>query len=305
MTVTAVSAPLRAHDLGVRFKRGWALRHCSLQLREGRVTALVGPNGAGKSTLMAVAASLRPATEGHVSIYGSTVSTSGINPAVGYLAQDKPLYRRQTVGGMLTLGGHLNPGWDRQLASRLVADAELPSTARVSTLSGGQRTRLALALVLARRPSVLILDEPLTDLDPLARFDLQQMLLAHVADTGTTVLLSSHIVSEIQDSCDDLIILRDGGITLDASVDDTLDTHRVLTGPGGADGADSEDLLRWLPTAGVVEVRRHTRQTVVLLRSAPPPLPPGWTDSPATLDEVVMAHLRTRPEAATANGTDQ
>lgn len=235
MTLTTTQSPLKAHDLGVQFRRGWALRHCSFDLRQGRITTLVGPNGAGKSTLMAVAAGLLPATEGHVEVNGSSVSTRGIDAAVGYLAQDKPLYRRFKVSQMLALAGHLNSHWDEHLARRLIDDAGLPLTARVGTLSGGQRTRLALALVLARRPSVLVLDEPLADLDPLARFDLQQMLLTEVMDTGMSVLMSSHIISEIQDSCDDLLILLDGGISLDGSVEDILSAHRVLIGPGAAD----------------------------------------------------------------------
>lgn len=300
MTLTSVQFPLQANDLGVRFRRGWALRHCSFKLRESRITALVGPNGAGKSTLMAAAAGLLPATEGQVQVQGSAVTTRGIHPALGYLAQDKPMYRRFKVSEMLTLAAHLNPLWDEQLARRLIDEAGLPLTARVGTLSGGQRTRLALALVLARRPSVLVLDEPLADLDPLARFELQQTLLTEVMDTGMTVLLSSHIISEIQDSCDDLIILRDGGISLDGPVEDILTDHRVLIGPGAA---TEEDPLTWLSGAGIVEVRRHTRQATVLLNGAPPPLPPGWSDSPATLDEVVMAHLRIERNPTTTNGS--
>lgn len=295
MTETLVHAPLRVEDLGVRFRRGWALRHCSLTLREGRITALVGPNGAGKSTLMTVAAGLRPATEGFVAVHGSRVDTRAIHPAVGFLAQDKPLYKRRTVAQMIAMVGHLNPGFDHSLVERLVRDADLPPTARVGTLSGGQRSRLALALTLGRRPSVLILDEPLADLDPLARFEMQQMLLTEAMDTGMTVLLSSHIVNEIEDSCDDLVILRDGAVVLQGPVDGLTERFRTVIGPGtvASAGPDSPPgLPGWLPEARVIDVRRLPRQTTALVDGPVPGRTPDWSDEPATLEEIVMAHLR-------------
>lgn len=295
MTGTLVQSPLRAEDLGVRFRRGWALRHCSLRLREGRITALVGPNGAGKSTLMSVAAGLRPATEGFVEVQGDRVGTRAIHPAVGFLAQDKPLYKRRTVDQMVVMATHLNPGFDRALVRRLITEADLPGDARVGTLSGGQRSRLALALALGRRPAVLILDEPLADLDPLARFEMQQMLLTEAMDTGMTVLLSSHIVGEIQDSCDDLIILRDGGVVLDGAVDELTDRFHTLIGPGTVatarpDGASS--LPPWIPGDRAIDVRALPRQTTVLVDGPVDGRPADWSDEPATLDEIVMAYLR-------------
>lgn len=297
MTTTLVQSPLRADDLGVRYRRGWALRHCSLSLREGRITALVGPNGAGKSTLMAVAAGLRPATEGFVEVHGTRVGTRAIHPAVGFLAQDKPLYKRRTVDQMIRMVGHLNPSFDRQLVDRLVAEADLPPTARVGSLSGGQRSRLALALTLGRRPAVLVLDEPLADLDPLARFEMQQMLLTEAMDTGMTVLMSSHIVSEIQDSCDDLIILRDGTVVLDGAVDELGDRFRTLIGPGtvtaGRPVAPTEAAPPdWIAPDRLVELRSLPRQTTALVDGPVGPCPPDWSDEPATLEEIVMAHLR-------------
>ncbi|GAA2009166.1 ABC-2 type transport system ATP-binding protein [Nakamurella flavida] len=286
---TAVETPLEAVDVGRRFRRGWALRNCSFALREGRITALVGPNGAGKSTLMAMATGLLEPTEGRIDVRGATVDTKAMHPALGYLAQDKPLYRRMRVRDMVTVTGRLNRRWDEPRALRLIEDAQVPMTARIGSLSGGQRSRLALALVLARRPSVLLLDEPLADLDPLARVEMQQTLLTEVMDTGMTVLLSSHIISEIQDTCDDLLLVRSGGITLNGAVEDILGSHQVLVGPGTADGVGG---LGWLPASGVVEINHAARQTTVLLDGTPPPLPVGWSQAPATLDEVVMAHLR-------------
>ena len=303
MTDTLVQSPLQVTDLGVRFRRGWALRHCSFSLRAGRITALVGPNGAGKSTLMTVAAGLRPATEGFVAVHGARVDTRAIHPSVGFLAQDKPLYKRRTVAQMMVMATHLNSGFDRALVDRLVRDADLPPTARVGTLSGGQRSRLALALTLGRRPSVLILDEPLADLDPLARFEMQQMLLTQAMDTGMTVLLSSHIVSEIQDSCDDLVILKDGHVVLDGAVDELTDRFRLLVGPGTVGSDATIGTPEWLPADRLVDLRTLPRQTTALVDGAVDRRPPGWSDEPATLEEIVMAQLRST-RAGTASSAE-
>lgn len=283
-----VESPLRAVGLGKRYRRVWALRECSFALRPGVITALVGPNGAGKSTLMATAAGLLTATEGRIEVGGARVTTTPAHPNLGYLAQDKPLYRRYRVRDVLDIGRHLNAGWDAARAGRLVDEAGIAQDARVRTLSGGQRTRLALALVLARRPSVLLLDEPMADLDPLARLEVQQTLMTEVLDTGMTVLLSSHILSEIQDACEDLLLLQGGQMVLDGKLEDLLSRHRVLIGPGVV----ADDEMAWLPPTGVIEIRRSPRQTIVLLDQPVTGRPAGWTDTDPTLDELVVAYLR-------------
>lgn len=287
---------MQVHDAGVRYRRGWALRHCSLELRPGAITALVGPNGAGKSTLMLATAGLVGLTEGRISVLGRAVGPSPAHPDLGFLAQDKPLYRQFTVGTMLDVGRHLNARWDRGLAERLCDEAALDRRARVRTLSGGQRARLALALVLARRPALLVLDEPLANLDPLARLQVQQTLLAQAADTGMTVLLSSHILSEIEDVCDDLVLLTDGRSTLNGPIEDLVARHVLLTGPGG----DEAGLAA--VAAGAVEIRRAPRQLTVLVDGRPPVVPEGWTTVAPTLEEIVVARLRVaedeRPVAA-------
>lgn len=288
MTATVVESPFRASGVGKRFRRGWALRDCTFALRPATVTALVGPNGAGKSTLMSAAAGLQQLTEGAIEINGTAAVTVRPHPDLGYLAQDKPLYRQLRVDDMLDIARHLNRRWDSALARRLVDEAGLPPTAKVRTLSGGQRTRLALALVLARRPSVLLLDEPLADLDPLARREVQQTLLTETMDTGMTVLMSSHILGEIEDVCEDLLVLRDGRITLAGALEDLLARHRVLIGP--ASGADD---LPWLPTDAVLEASRTSRQTTVLISRPVVDLPTGWTSETPTLDELVIGYLRT------------
>lgn len=283
----ATAAPLHVRNLGRRFGEKWVLRGCSFEVRPHAVTALVGPNGAGKSTLMAAATGLLPPTEGRVDIAGAPVRTAGAHPDLGYLAQDKPLYRRYRVRDMIEIGRHLNVRWDAPHAERLVAEAGLDPAQRVGTLSGGQRTRLALALVLARRPSILLLDEPLADLDPLARLEVSQTLMAEVADTGMTVLLSSHILGEVVDLCEDLLVMGGGRITLAGSIDDVIARHRVLVGP-----ATSAADLGFLPAGAVIEARHAPRQTTLVVDRPIDQVPEGWMASGPTLEEVVVAYLR-------------
>lgn len=292
------SPVLQVDRAGKRFRRGWALRDCSFTLRRNTITALIGPNGAGKSTLMAAAAGLLALTEGVIAVDGTVAGSGPAHPELGYLAQDKPLYRQYRVGTMLEIGRHLNRRWDSALAARLCDEADLDRRAKVGTLSGGQRTRLALALVLARRPSLLLLDEPLADLDPLARLEVLQTLLAEITDTGMTVLMSSHILGEIQDACDDLVLLTGGRVALHGPIDDAVARHVLLTGPG-----DDETGLALLPTAQVVEVRRSPRQIVVLVDGQPPHVPDGWTTAVPTLEEVVVARLRSTRTSQGQNRT--
>lgn len=279
--------PLRAVDVSKRFGHRWVLRDCSFELRPGRVTALIGPNGAGKSTLMAAAAGLLPTSAGLIEVAGQVVTASPSHPDLGYLAQDKPLYRRYRVSDMLEIGRHLNARWDSAHARHLVEAAGLDVTQRVGALSGGQRTRLALALVLARRPSMLLLDEPLADLDPLARLEVQQTLMTEVLDTGMTVLMSSHILGEIADLCEDLLVMTGGKIALAGQIETVLAEHRMLVGPG-----TTPEALAFLPFECVVEAERAARQTTVLVNRPVGVLPIGWTACDPTLDEIVVAYLR-------------
>lgn len=293
MTAPAIdTAPLSVIDLGQRYGAKWVLRGCSFELRPGAVTALIGPNGAGKSTLMSAAAGLHTPTEGRIEVNGSPVVASPAHPDLAYLAQDKPLYPRYRVRDMLEIGRHLNARWDTAHADELVETAGLDRAQRVGTLSGGQRTRLALALVLARRPQVLLLDEPLADLDPLARLEVQQTLMTEVADTGMTVLMSSHILGEVVDLCEDVLVMGSGRITLAGEIDQVLASHRMLVGPG----TSAED-LGFIPDGSIVDAQHAARQTTLLLNRPTGPLPEGWTASEATLEEVIVAHLRTANSA--------
>lgn len=276
------------HDASKVYGRKSALRHCEATIEPGTVAALVGTNGAGKSTLLAATVGLVRLTSGHIAIDGRRVA-GRLDPSVGYLAQDKPLFRRWRVSDMLAQAGDLNERWDERRARVLIDKSGLSLDSRVGDLSGGQRTRVALALVLARRPALLLLDEPLADLDPLARIQVQQDLMTEVADTGMTVVVSSHILSEVRDSCDSLLLLQDGQITLQGGTDDLVRRHRLLNGP-------SEDSLDWLPVGMRVEVRRTEHQVTVLICGEPPGLPPQWTSEPVELEDVVIARMRTQHE---------
>ncbi|MCP2170025.1 ABC-2 type transport system ATP-binding protein [Goodfellowiella coeruleoviolacea] len=281
---------LAAAELGKRYKRGWALRGCGFELPAGRVAALVGPNGAGKSTLMALATGLLTPTTGTIRIFGDQPVRSGTHPKLGFLAQDKPLFRRFTVAETLHAGRALNPTWDQAYAERLIAEAGVPTQARINTLSGGQRTRVALAVALGRRPELLMLDEPLADLDPVARDEVMQTLMAEVAETGMTVLLSSHVLAELDGVCDHLLVLAGGGVRLSGDVDDLLAEHQLLIGP-------SEDSAGLFPTGSVVESRSTGRQATVLVRGAAPVDRPGWVAHEPTLEELVKAYLRSAGKA--------
>ncbi|WP_369390240.1 ABC transporter ATP-binding protein [Streptomyces sp. CG1] len=278
---------IEASGLGKRFGRrgGWALRECAFRLPAGRVCAVVGPNGAGKSTVLALAAGLVPPTEGRIKVLGT--GPAAARPRVGYVAQDKPLYPQLTVAEILRMGADLNPGyWNAAIAEHVVAGGDLDPKARIRSLSGGQRTRVALALALGKRPALLLLDEPMADLDPLARHELMGALMAEAAQYGTTIVMSSHVVAELEDSCDHLLLVGDGRIRLAGEIDELLAAHLRVS--GAADSAD-------LGAHAVVESRVTGRQRTALIRPAGP-LPAGWRASAPSLEELVLAHLR-NPEA--------
>lgn len=279
-----MTVALEATGLGRRYRTKWGLRHCDLSVPVGSVTGLVGPNGAGKTTLLRMAAGLARPTEGTVSVFGEPVRPNGTAHLnrMGYLDQLHPMYRRFRVGEMLTFGRRLNPGWDDEAAHRWLDELGIPLNARVRQLSGGQQAQVALALCLAKRADLLLLDEPVASLDPLARMRLLQVLMGTVAERGTTVLLSSHIISELEPVCDYLIIMSSSTVQVASSIDDLLAGHRLLTGPAG----DPPDF-----DGQVVSIDRTPRQTTVLVRGTPPPLGPGWEALEPNLEEVVVAYL--------------
>lgn len=277
---------IEATALGKRFGRrgAWALRDCSLRLPAGRVCAVVGPNGAGKSTLLALAAGLLAPTEGTVAVLGTDPASA--RPRVGFVDQGKPLYPQLTVAETLRMGADLNPGrWDADTAGRVVAGGDLDPGKRIRSLSGGQRTRVALALALGKRPELLLLDELMADLDPLARHELMGVLMGQAAGHGTTIVMSSHVVAELEDSCDHLLLIGGGRVRLAGEIDDLLAAHTRVTAPARTDLAPHE----------VVESRTTGRQLSALIRPAGP-LPGDWRTGAPSLEELVLSYLR-NPEA--------
>lgn len=292
---------VEARHLTKRYRGVSALRDCSFQVPAHGIIALVGSNGAGKSTLMSIASGLLPATDGEVLVGGCRVDTRRrarpVQTArrVALLAQDKPLYRDFTVADMLRFGRGTNRVWDQQRALNWLTRFEVPLGRRCGRLSGGQRAQVALAVALGTRPGLLLLDEPLSNLDPVARTEVTAELLAEVADSGMTVMLSTHIVAELSGVGDHLLLLAAGQPVLTGEIDDLLAGHTRLTGPR----ADRP------PAPGRVVLARHAeRQSTFIVRlpdAAPPMVAPGWESAPVTLEELVFTYLKEsgNPDLAT------
>ena len=279
---------LQTDGLGKRYGRTWALRDCSLQLPAGRVAALVGPNGAGKTTLLHLAVGLLEPDAGRVRVLGEPpYGNTTILSEIGFVAQDTPLYQDFTPFDLVTMGGKLNRLWDSGLARNRLAQLGIPPDKPIGKLSGGQRAQVALALALAKRPKLLLLDEPVARLDPLARREFLQTLMGSVAETGTTVLLSSHILADLERVCDFLIVLHAAQVRLAGAVDELVAEHRQLVGPRHDHG----------PIPGVAEIVRasHTdRQSTLLVRTDGDLIDPLWTVHDSTLEDVILAYLADR-----------
>ena len=288
---------LRTERLGRRYGKMWGLRDCTLEVPAGAVAALVGPNGAGKTTLLEMIIGLLEPTEGQVSIFGeaSRAGTAETLARVGYVAQDHPLYRDFSVADMFHLGWAMNPGWDQQLAAARVDTLGIPLRHKVRSLSGGQRAQVSLTMALAKRAPLVVLDEPVSSLDPVARLEFMRDVMASAADTTMTFLISSHVVSELERFCDWLIILAGGRVQLAGPADDLLAAHRLLIVPRATPDAE-------LPGA-VIHRDDSDRHSTVLVRTDPvrPAAheDPGWQADPVSFEQLVMGYLQ-RPSTAAA-----
>src|SRR5215467_1332876 len=226
-----MTAVLEARGLGKRYRRAQALTDCTLSIPAGQVAGLVGPNGAGKTTLLHLATGLIAPTSGTIEVLGGRPASSPAQLArVGFVAQDTPAYAALSVADHLRMGERMNPGWDAGLARDRIAGLGLDFGQKAGKLSAGQRAQLALTLAIAKRPELLILDEPVASLDPLARREFLQSLMAFVADHGASVILSSHLVSDLERVCDYLIVLVASRVRLTGEVEDLLATHYRVTG---------------------------------------------------------------------------
>jgi ABC-2 type transport system ATP-binding protein len=275
---------LETRGLGRRYGAKWGLRDCSLTVPEGSITGLVGPNGAGKSTLLRLAAGLSRPSEGTVSVFGRMIDPNGTEHLgrIGYLDQHRPIYGSFRVRDMLTLGRKLNPTWDDAVGSQLLSEVGIPLNARVRTLSIGQQAQVSLAICLAKRPDLLLLDEPAGSLDPLARRQLFEALLGTVAERGTTVFLSSHIVSEMEPVCENLIILAASSVRLSERTEEILATHKLIIGGPG---------IVSIPGVEVISTKTSGRHTHLLVHGVRPELGPDWQVLQPDLEEVVLGYL--------------
>jgi ABC-2 type transport system ATP-binding protein len=283
---------IETHALGRRYGRTWALRDCTLAIPAGRVVALVGPNGAGKTTLLSLAVGLAAPSAGEIRVLDGVVP--GREQAlrrIGFVAQDTPLYPYLTVADTLRLVASLSGHFDFGEARTRLAALDIPIHRRIGRLSGGQHAQVALAIALARHPELLILDEPVARLDPLARHDFMAALMAAVAENGISVLLSSHVVAELERVCDYLVLLAAGRVQVIGDVADLLANHRMLSGPS----AEADAVAASVP---VVSDRRAERQARILARVGDATsLPVRWQIQDTNLEEMVLAYLR-HPDAS-------
>jgi ABC-2 type transport system ATP-binding protein len=281
-----VTTVIETEGLGKRYGRLWALAGCTLSIPAGHVVGLVGPNGAGKSTLLNLAAGLLAPTAGTIQVLGGPPPAGPAQLArVGFLAQDAPVYTGLSVAEHLRLGARLNPAWDAGFARRRIDWLGLDPAQKAGRLSGGQRAQLALTLALGKQPELLILDEPAASLDPLARREFLEDLMGAIAERELSVVLSSHLITDLERVCDYLIVLVGSRVRVAGPVEDLLATHHLLTGPR-RDPAT-------LPAAQQVISASHTdRQSTLLVRTAGPILDPAWTVSDVGLEDMVLAYLR-------------
>jgi ABC-2 type transport system ATP-binding protein len=280
-----MTAVIETQALGKRYRRQWALADCTLSIPAGHVVGLVGPNGAGKTTLLSIATGMLAPSAGTVEVLGGRPAAGpGQLARVGYLAQDAPVYAGLTVADHLKLGAHLNPGWDAELARDRIERLDLDPRQKAATLSGGQRAQLALTLAVAKRPELLILDEPVASLDPLARREFLQNLMEAVAEQGLSVVLSSHLVADLERVCDYLIVLVRSRVRVAGPVEELLARHHLLSGPRRDPGS--------LPDGMQVISASHTDvQSTLLVRTSGPVLDPAWVVSEVTLEDLVLAYL--------------
>jgi ABC-2 type transport system ATP-binding protein len=286
---------LRSLGLGKRYGSVWALRDCTLEVPAGSVTALVGHNGAGKTTLLQLAAGMSAASAGEIETLGWSPRRTPqmVLPRVGFVAQDHPLYRGFTLAEMLSFGRRMNARWDEPSARRRLAGLGLKLDQRVGKLSGGQQAQLALTLALAKHPELLLLDEPAASLDPLARREFLQALMEAVAERGVTVVLSSHILAELERVCDHLVLLSHGRVALSGSTEDIVRSHRLLTGAR----RDLDEVAR---LHQVVHASSTERQTTVLVRANGHVYDACWQVSEVGLEQIVLAYLALDPSLARA-----
>jgi len=282
-----MNTAIDTRDLSKRYRRVSALTNCTVTVPEGRVCALIGPNGAGKTTLLRLLAGLASPTGGTASVLGGAPRQDpAFLAGIGFLAQEIPLYRRFTPADHIQIGAHMNPRWDASFVRTRLTELRIPLDQRVGTLSGGQRAQVALALTLAKRPRLLLLDEPVAALDPLARRNFLATLTSAVADAegGLTVVLSSHLVTDLERVCDHVILLTGSQVQLSGDIDTLLAEHKVLIGPR----KDTAPIAR---AHTVVQTVTTPRQSTLLVRLNGPVIDPDYQAEDVNFEELVLAYM--------------
>ena len=280
-----MSGVIEASGLGKSYGRKWALQECTLSIPAGRVVGLVGPNGAGKTTLLHLAVGLLSPSAGSISVLDGKPGDGPDQLAkVGFVAQDTPTYAGLSINKHLRMGAYLNPIWDGDLAERRFDSLGLDPRQKAGSLSGGQRAQLALTLAIAKRPQLLVLDEPVASLDPLARREFLQDLMTIVAEHGVSVVLSSHLTADLERVCDYVVVLVSSQVQVAGDVNDLLGSHHRLSGVR----RDSSHLpADW----AVVEESHTDKQSTLLVRTDGPILDPSWNVKPVTLDDLILAYM--------------
>jgi ABC-2 type transport system ATP-binding protein len=281
MSIPAVAT----RGLGKRYGRHWALSDCTLTVPAGHVVGLVGPNGAGKTTLLSLMTGMLAPTAGSMEILGGPPPDSPAQLArIGYVAQGTPTYGGLSVADHLRFGARTNPGWDDALAAQRIRDLGLDLRQKAGKLSGGQRAQLALTIAIAKRPELLILDEPIASLDPLARHEFLQSLMAATAEHQLSIIMSSHLVADLEHVCDYLVVLVGSRVVLDGAVDELLACHHLVTGR-------RRDATSLPPCVQVITQSHTDRQSTFLVRSTAPVIDATLVADPVDLEQLVLAYM--------------
>jgi ABC-2 type transport system ATP-binding protein len=279
------AAAIETSGLGKRYGSVWALQDCTIAVPRGSVTALVGPNGAGKTTLLRLLVGLSTPSSGSAAVLGRPPQqTEDFLASVGYLAQDVPLYKRLTAADHLAVAERLNSRWDASSARERLTSLRVPLDRPVSTLSGGQRAQVGLGLALAKQPDILLLDEPVAALDPLARREFLSSLTEAVAERDISVVLSSHLIHDLERVCDHVVLLGASRTQLCDGIDHLLETHRMVVGP-------RRRTVEVEPTLEIVKATQTANQTRLLVRLRGPVLDPSWEVSEVGLEDIVLAYM--------------
>ncbi|MBX3071639.1 MAG: ABC transporter ATP-binding protein [Thermomicrobiales bacterium] len=279
---------LATYELGKRYGKQWALSDCSVAIPAGSISAVIGPNGAGKSTLLNAVVGLFPPTTGRIELFGGDpYADPSMVSRVGFVSQDRPLYRDFTVSEMLRFGASTNPRWDQPAAEARIASLGIPLGRKIKSLSGGQQAQVSLVLAIAKRAELIVLDEPVAALDPLARREFMQTLMDDVVENGQTVVFSSHLVGELERVCDHLVLLNQGRVQYCGALESFSQGHRLLVGPR-VDTAEITALHH------VIRASHTERQSTVLIRANGKAIDPRWDVRDPGFEEVVLAYLGQR-----------